>query len=241
MTGAVSRRRMLAVGAALLGVAAAGAVAASALDDASDVPAPPGPRTFGTDVVPFHGAHQAGVDTPQQAHTWFVGLDLRPGVSVDDVRRLMSVWTDDAARLAAGSPALADLESELATTPSRLTVTLGLGSGFFSRLGLEEVRPPSLKPLPSFSVDRLDGRWPPTDVLLQVGSDDVMTVSHAVRVLTRGARSFVDPVWVQRGFVRSRGVVADGTTPRNLMGQVDGTINPVAELAEMAKENQPQA
>lgn len=232
MTGAVSRRRMLAVGAALLGGAAAGAVAASALDDASDAP-PQAPGTFGTDVVPFHGAHQAGVDTPQQAHTWFVGLDLRPGVSVADVRRLMNVWTGDAARLATGSPALADLESELATTPSRLTVTLGLGSGFFSRLGLEEVRPPSLKPLPSFSVDRLDGRWPPTDVLLQVGSDDVMTVSHAVRVLTRGARSFVDPVWVQRGFVRSRGVVADGTTPRNLMGQVDGTSNPAPGSAEL--------
>jgi dye decolorizing peroxidase len=221
---------MLAAGAALLGGAAAGAVAASALEGDQ---AAPSPGTFGADLVPFHGEHQAGVDTPQQAHTWFVGLDLREGQQVPDVRRLMSLWTDDAARLAAGRPALADLEGELATTPSRLTITLGLGAGFFSALGLEEQRPQSLRPLPPFAVDRFDGRWPATDLLLQVGSDDLLTVSHAVRVLTREARSFVRPVWVQRGFVRSRGVVADGTTPRNLMGQVDGTSNPVPGTAEL--------
>lgn len=233
MTRAVSRRRMLAAGAALLGGAAAGAVAATAADALSE-PSPPSlPGAFGADVVPFHGAHQAGVETPQQSHTWFVGLDLRPGQTVADMRRLMALWTDDAVRLTAGTAALADLESELATTPSRLTITLGLGSGFFSSLDLDAQRPPSLKPLPAFAVDRLDGRWPATDVLLQIGSDDVMTVSHAVRVLTRGARSFVDPAWVQRGFVRSRGVAPAGTTPRNLMGQVDGTSNPAPGTAEL--------
>lgn len=185
--------------------------------------------------MPFHGDHQAGVDTPQQAHTWFVGLDLLPGRTVADTRRLMSVWTDAAARLTAGTPALADLEGELATSPSRLTVTLGLGPGFFQALGLEGARPPSLRPLPAFTVDRLDDRWPQTDLLLQVGSDDVMTVSHAVRVLSRQARSFVAPVWVQRGFVRSRGSVADGTTPRNLLGQVDGTSNPVPGSEDMSR------
>ncbi len=233
MTGTVSRRRMLAVGAALLGGAAAGAVAVTAADAAGGAAPQPQPTPFGADVVPFHGAHQAGVDTPQQAHTWFVGLDLRPGQTVADVRRLMALWTDDAARLTAGAPALADLERELALTPSRLTITLGLGSGFFAGLGLEAQRPPSLAPLPSFAVDRFDGAWPATDLLLQVGSDDVMTVSHAVRVLTREARSFVSPVWVQRGFVRSRGAVAEGTTPRNLMGQVDGTSNPAPGSAEL--------
>jgi dye decolorizing peroxidase len=226
---------MLAVGAALLGGAAAGAVAATAVEAGTEPAAAPAPTLFGSDVVPFHGDHQAGVDTPQQAHTWFVGLDLREGQDVRDVQRLMALWTDDAVRLTAGTAALADLEKELATSPSRLTITLGLGAGFFSALGLDDARPPTLAPLPAFPVDRLDGRWPATDLLLQIGSDDVMTVSHAVRVLTRGARSFVAPVWVQRGFVRSRHVVADGTTPRNLMGQVDGTSNPAPGTPELAR------
>lgn len=232
MSGPVSRRQVLAVGAALLGGAAAGAVAASAAQPDAE---PAVPQRFGSDVVPFHGEHQAGVDTPQQAHTWFVGLDLRAGATVGDVRRLTALWTDDAERLTSGRPALADLEAELATSPSRLTVTLGLGAGFFAALGLDDARPPSLRPLPAFSIDRLDGRWPATDLLLQVGSDDVMTVSHAVRVLTRGARSFVTPAWVQRGFVRSRGSAPDGTTPRNLMGQVDGTSNPAPGTADLAR------
>ena len=219
MTGSVSRRRML-------------AVAATTIDPVG-APQEPSAGTFGAEVVAFHGAHQAGVETPQQAHTWFVGLDLRAGQTVADGRRLMQLWTDDASRLAAGTPALADLEGELAMSPSRLTVTLGLGAGFFAALGLDEQKPPSLGPLPAFAVDRFDGRWPQTDLLLQVGSDDLMTVSHAVRVLAREARSFVEPVWVQRGFVRSRGVVAAGTTPRNLMGQVDGTSNPAAGTAEL--------
>ena len=91
---------MLAVGAALLGGAAAGAVVATAVE-AAEQPTPPEPRLFGADVVPFHGEHQAGVETPQQAHTWFVGLDLRDGQQVADVQRLMAVWTEDASRLTA--------------------------------------------------------------------------------------------------------------------------------------------
>jgi dye decolorizing peroxidase len=167
------------------------------------------------------------VETPQQAHAWFVGLDLLPGADHDAAVRLMRIWTDDAERLTGGRPALADLETELATSPARLTVTLGLGLPFFHTLGLDAQAPASLGPLPAFPIDRFDGRWPQTDLLLQVASDDVMTVSHAVRVLTRDARSLTRVVWIQRGFVPARGTKPAGTTPRNLLGQVDGTVNPV--------------
>jgi dye decolorizing peroxidase len=189
---------------------------------------------FGSEVVAFRGTHQAGVETPQQAHAWFVGLDLLPGADLDAAGRLMRVWTDDAERLTGGSAALADLEVELATSPSRLTITLGLGLPFFHALGLDAQAPSSLGPLPAFPIDRFDGRWPQTDLLLQVSSDDVMTVSHAVRVLARDARSLTRVVWIQRGFVPARGTKPAGTTPRNQLGQVDGTVNPVPGSADFA-------
>ncbi len=223
-SSSVSRRRFLTTGAALVGGAVVGAGVATAVSAGDD----PAETAFGPDVVPFHGPHQPGVATPQQAHTWFVGLDLRPEVDLAAARRLMRLWTDDASRLMSGTPPLADQEKELATSPARLTVTLGLGPAFFSRLGLDGARPPSLQPLPGFAIDRLDPRWRQTDLLLQVGGDDVLSVSHAVRILTRDARSFITSVWLQRGFLHARGSQPAGTTPRNLMGQVDGTINPDA-------------
>jgi dye decolorizing peroxidase len=225
-----TRRGALAVGAALVGGAAAGA----AVTRATDVMPVPDERTFGADLIAFHGRHQAGVETAQQAHAWFVGLDLRPGVDPDAAARLMRIWTDDAERLTGGRPALADLEAELATSPARLTITLGLGLGFFRTLALEAQAPASLGPLPSFPIDRFDGRWPQTDLLLQVASDDLVTVSHAVRVLTRDARSLTRVVWIQRGFVPARGTKPSGTTSRNLLGQVDGTVNPVPGTSDFA-------
>ena len=48
------------------------------------------------DIVPFDGAHQAGIDTPGQAHLNIIAFTLRAGITIDDVRRLMTVWTEDA-------------------------------------------------------------------------------------------------------------------------------------------------
>ena len=54
-------------------------------------------------------------------------------------------------------------------------------------------------------------------------ADDELAVRHAVRLLTKEARTFTTVRWVQHGF---RGPAGDARRPRNLMGQVDGTINP---------------
>lgn len=53
-------------------------------------------------VVPFHGAHQAGIDTDAQAHVSLVALDLRADTDRDALRRLMRLLTDDAVRLTRG-------------------------------------------------------------------------------------------------------------------------------------------
>lgn len=146
---------------------------------------------------------------------------------------LLKVWTQDAARLTAGTPALADTEPELAATPARLTVTVGLGPGVFSAADVADRQPSWLRPLPAFPIDRLDeNAWGQTDLLLQVCADDPVTVAHAVRALTKNVRSLVTVRWSQRGFRNARRSHPDGTTMRNLMGQVDGTVNPAPATEE---------
>ncbi|MBY4575953.1 peroxidase [Gordonia paraffinivorans] len=219
---ALSRRSLIAgvAGAAGLGVGAT-AIARSAESAGASV--------HGGDVIEFYGEHQAGVTTPPTAHVNYIGLDL----AADSERQarealagILRVWTEDAARLTRGAPALADSEPELARVPARLTVTVGLGPGSFTRTGLEGRRPRWLHPLPAYPIDRLDERrWPQTDLLLQICSDDPITVAHATRVLTSNVAGRIRLRWVQRGFRNARGSQDEKVTMRNLMGQVDGTVN----------------
>lgn len=221
MGSAVTRRRLIAGGAAA--VAAGAALSQSGSAQSATV------GGFGTATEPFHGDHQSGVLTAPQAHSWFVALDLAevPGRSPRDaLQAILRLWTADAARLTQGIPALADTEPELAQRPSRLTVTVGMGSALFDRVGLGGLRPPSVRELPGFPTDRLDPRWCGGDLLLHVGADDPMVVAHAGRVLLKNVRSMTTPRWRQTGFRNAYGANRPGGTMRNLMGQVDGTVNP---------------
>ncbi|WP_431930079.1 Dyp-type peroxidase [Nonomuraea jabiensis] len=211
----LTRRGLLASTAA---AAAAGVLPAPAEAQA----APPGSA-----VEPFHGPHQAGIATTPQAHAVFVGLDLRDGVGREAVARMMRLLTDDARRLSAGGPALADTEPELAVLPARLTVTFGFGPGLFDAVGLADSRPASVKALPRFSIDKLQPRWNGGDVLVQICADDPLTVAHALRMIIKDARAFTRVRWIQRGFRRAAGVQDPKLTQHNIMGQLDGTANPV--------------
>lgn len=211
----LNRRALLGGGAA--GVAGIGLGAATADHWASSSTE----AVATTAVEPFYGRHQAGIATSPQSQIAYVALDLRPGLVRDDIAGLLRIWTDDAARLTEGNPGLADTEPRLAQRPARLTITVGFGPGFFDLPGLAHRRPPWLQPLPAFPIDRLDPAFCGGDVLLQVCADETTTVSHAVRVLCKSVTSLVSVRWVQRGF---RDADA-GATPRNLMGQVDGTTN----------------
>lgn len=218
-----SRRQFL-FGGAVAGVGAVAAVGVDyALNRQSAAPAASVPLN-GAEVVPFHGIHQAGIDTDAQAHATFVALDLRGETDRDGLRRLMGLLTDDAARLTQGAPALADSEPELATSPARLTVTFGFGREFVARAN--GPAPAWLQPLPAFSIDRLRPEYSDGDLLIQIAADDPLTVAHATRMLLKDARSFASVRWTQHGFRRAYGSVAPGTTMRNLFGQVDGTTNP---------------
>ncbi len=215
-TGGFSRRRLFGGGAAVAGAAGIGWGAAAFTGHRTE-PAGRAP----TDTEPFYGEHQAGIATAPQDHAAFVALDLRPGARRADVIGILKIWTDDAARLTQGAAALGDTEPELAQRPSRLTVTVGLGPNAFTVAGAEQRRPTWLRPLPPFEIDRLEPGWCDGDFLLQICADEATAVSHAVRVLCKGVGSLVTVRWVQRGFRNAK----PGASPRNLMGQVDGTVN----------------
>lgn len=219
----LTRRQLLTGAAAGAGGVVIGAAGASAVA-ASQAPEETPPA--GTEKEPFYGVHQSGIATPAQAYATFAAYDLHAGEGRDSMTRMMRLLSDDAARLTQGVPALGDTEPELALSPSRLTVTFGFGPAFFGKVGLADQRPPSLAELPSFKIDKLDQRWNGGDVLIQICADDPIVVSHAQRMLWKDARAFVTARWLQRGFLSARGSNASGTTGRNLMGQVDGTINP---------------
>lgn len=222
----LSRRRLL-LGGVVAGLGAATAIGADlALNPGADAQAPETAAPLnGAETVPFYGAHQAGITTIPQAHATFIALDLQPGVDRDGLRRMMRILSDDAARLTQGQAALADSEPELGTVPARLTVTFGFGPEFVARAGAGDTRPGWLRPLPAFTIDRLDPAWNDGDLLLQIAADDAFTVAHAARMLLKDSRSFATVRWTQTGFRRAHGSEKPGTTMRNLFGQVDGTVN----------------
>ncbi|MEU6724009.1 Dyp-type peroxidase [Nonomuraea wenchangensis] len=216
-------------GAAVAGGATTGAPPAGA-SQAGAPPAVPSPTApagspDGGAVVPFHGPHQAGVATPPQAHAVFVAFDLRKGVGREALTRMMRLLTDDARRLTQGRPALADTEPELAALPARLSVTYGFGPGLFDTAGVGEHRPESVAALPAFKIDKLRREWSGGDLLAQICADDPLTVAHALRMIVKDARAFATVRWTQRGFRRAAHSQPGGTTQRNVMGQLDGTVN----------------
>jgi dye decolorizing peroxidase len=222
-TGGPRRRTVLLSG--LLG-AGAGVASGAAMAVAAERSRPePDPRlaAAGARVRPFRGTHQAGIVEPPPHYAAFVAFDLAEGSDRDAVRRLLTVWTDDIERLMAGRGTLTDLEPELAAVPASLTVTVGVGPGLVGLTGAEV--PGWLAPLPAFpEIDRLEDAWSGGDLLLQVCADSPTTVAHAQRRLTTSVADLATVRWVQRGFREP--FEGPGVPMRNLLGQVDGTVQP---------------
>lgn len=228
----LGRRALFTGGAAGLGIGAAlgaGLGAAGALVAQGGIAAPP--DSFGLDTVPCHGAHQAGIISAPSAHIRYTAYELRPETDVPSLARMFRILTGDIEGLTAGEAPLADPEPELATRPSRLTVTVGVGSALVDLIA-PGMRPSWLAPLPAFDRDQLGQGFDGGDLLIMVQADDLIPVSHAMRVLGRDLAGFAVPLWSQTGFRQSRGSDAEGATMRNLMGQVDGTVNPAPDAPD---------
>ncbi len=220
-----SRRQLLAGSAA---TAAAIAAAATGPGTAGAAPAP------GEGALPFHGAHQAGIATPEQERMVFAAYDVtaadRAGLAA-----LLATWTAAAERMTQGQPVAgpdglfappADTGEALDLPPSRLTVTVGFGPTLFDdRFALSGRRPEALIDLPAFPGDQLDPTRSGGDLCVQACADDAQVAFHAVHNLTRLAFGSATLRYLQTGFGRTASAGGDATTPRNLLGFKDGTDN----------------
>ncbi len=229
-TGSGPRRRAIVAG----GLGSAGAIGLAAAVRAGVAPTPEPVASSQPTTVPYHGDRQAGVTTaPQQYATW-AAADLSDGpIDRASAIRLLTIWSEDIARLTSGRGSLTDQAPELATDPHRLTVTVALGPGFFAHQDLAPLRPPWLKALPPFSIDKLEKRWSGGDVIVQVCSDSPITLAHAHRQLMTGVRTMLRPRWVQQGY-REPAAVPGWKAGRNLFGQIDGTVQPALDGSDDA-------
>jgi deferrochelatase/peroxidase EfeB len=228
-----SRRGLFATAGGVLAAAGAGlaARAADPIAKASD------------DSEAFWGAHQAGIVTPAQSHTYFAAFDLT-AAKREDVVALFRRWTDAASRLTRGQPIQSvqlnnpydqepgtvtpDSGDALALSPARLTITFGFGPGLFikdnqDRYGLAARRPEAFVDMPKFTGDQLVPAITGGDLSIQACADDPQVAFHAVRQLALVAFGVAEMRWAQTGFLSRPG---DGGTPRNLMGFKDGTQSP---------------
>ncbi len=215
-------------GAAGIAVGTSAGLAASKLGDLSTEGA------VGEATVPFHGEHQPGIETPTAAYATLTAFRLRQGTDSERLQRLLRLWSDDAALLQAGEPALADSNPELARTPASLTVTIGLGRPAFVAAGVLDKWPLSYDEIPSFENDRIEARWKDGDVFLQVSANDGNTVAHALRELTKDAMPFAQRAWQQSGW-HVAPAVNPGQSPRNLLGFREGAGNPTPGTALFAE------
>jgi deferrochelatase/peroxidase EfeB len=216
---------------------AAGGLAGAGLETAS---AAGGSAPAGGRVIPFHGAHQAGITTATAQATVHAAFDL----TARDRRELTELLAaiTGRARFLTGGGTPPDLGISAppsdsgtlgpAVVPDGLTVTVALGaSAYDRRFGLAGQKPIRLRTMETFADDDLDRDNCDGDLLLTLGADHQDTVLHALRDITRHTRGGMQLRWRISGFTfppRPSG------TPRNLFGFKDGIANPdVTSAASM--------
>ncbi|MFE9422480.1 Dyp-type peroxidase [Kitasatospora sp. NPDC006697] len=223
-TGFGRRRALFAAGAVLAGGLGAGADELARGDrPAGRTAAAPPPA-----AIPFHGARQAGVTTPQQPATQLFALDL-PQTSAAADRQTLRAVLDGLSRALAAAAADSPPDPRLqGGAASRLSSLVGVGPALAARLGLQV--PAGLAELPAFPGDRLDPARSGGDLLLQLCAADRWTLTVTAELAAAAAQSAgATARWSQSGFLAP---VPPGSTPRNLFGYKDGTANPDRAAAE---------
>ena len=231
--GAVSRRRLFAyTGAVGAGGLAAGGAAGYALTARPAVSASASglvpEAAAGDQRLAFHGPHQSGIEAPAQSQGWLAAFDLKPGTTIAHVRDLLRQWTAiGAAALAARPLPGGDDAMAYGRGPASVSVTVGFGASLLTKIGLGHQSPRALAPLPAFLNDALDPAASDGDLAVVVAADDGLVAVHALRALQRAAAATCVDRWQVNGFADAAGALPSPTaTPRNLMGQLDGTGNP---------------
>ncbi|MFI6166267.1 Dyp-type peroxidase [Nocardia sp. NPDC051052] len=228
-TSRVGRRQILG-GAGLLGFGvAAGAVAATLTHTPSAIDRQ---HSAALAARGFAGAHQPGIADRAPAHLLFTAFDLpvdTPVATHDGLRSLLRAWSDTATTLMTGNSA-DNHHLAAGLGPAGLVITIGLGASALAKAGLDTDIPQALEPLPAFPGDALDPAHGAGDLGLQVCAEDPVIAFAATHAMTATAASTFGarPRWSQRGFLRTAAAADQpDATPRNLMGQIDGTDNPI--------------
>ena len=225
-TGALSRRSLFAYTGAVGAAGIAGGV--GAVVSGSDAPAAASSAAVGDEQLAFYGTHQPGIAAPAQTQGWLTAFDLKPGATLAQVKVLFQQWTAIAATTMAGrSLSSGDDAMAYRRGPSGLSVTIGVGASLLTKLGLEDRIPKALDPLPAFLNDALVPAASDGDLCVLVGANDGLVAAHTLRALQRAAAARCTNRWQVNGFADAAGSMPSPTsTPRNLMGQLDGTGNP---------------
>ena len=184
-------------------------------------------------AVPFHGYHQAGILPKPQQQTIVVSFNVT-AEGRGELTELLQTLTDRARFLTAGgTPPPVGITGPPSDSgilgptvvPDGLTVTVGLGASLFDgRYGLADRIPAHLTTMQPFPNDILDPAQCQGDLSLQLSAGSADTVLHALRDITKNTRGGMQVLWRIDGF--SSPPRPAGTTPRNLMGFMDGIANP---------------
>ncbi len=181
----------------------------------------------------FDGGHQPGVVDRPPAILRFLAFDLTPAAATRvGLRSALQLLSRTGRAVMAGSlpPEVAAIAAGLG--PAGVTVSIGIGASGLSAAGLDV--PPALRPLPSFPTDRLRPERSGGDLGVQLCGTDPLAVAVASRALIGSVPGLLRPRWSQGGFLRGSAATDPAATPRNLMGQLDGTDNPTGARQSLA-------
>jgi deferrochelatase/peroxidase EfeB len=219
----------------------AGGYAAASSFAGHSTPTSQGDAVARLPAVPFHGRHQAGILPHPQQQTAVASFNVT-AESRSQLTELFQTLTDRVRFLTAGGtpppvgvtgpPSDSGVLGPVVVADG-LTVTVGVGASLFDeRYGLAEHIPANLTTMTPFPNDILDPAQCQGDLSLQLSAGSADTVLHALRDITKNTRGGMQVLWRIDGF--SSPPRPAGTTPRNLMGFMDGIANPgVNDPAQM--------
>lgn len=244
MTWNVDRRSLLtgaaagAVGGALAAAPLLGPVAEAATSSGAE----PGTGSTTLPAVPFHGAHQAGILTPAPPAGSFAVFDLTATSTAELVQLFKELTVQARLLTAGGTPPDLGVASPPADSgvlgpvipADGLTITVGLGASVFDRrFGLAGAKPVHLTPMRTFPDDNLDPAQTHGDVLIQLCAGNQDTVVHALRIIAKNTRGWMQLRYKIDGFIAPPRPTG---SPRNLFGFKDGTGQPPVEDAAVADQ-----
>jgi dye decolorizing peroxidase len=232
----VDRRRFLRASAVTAGGAAAGAVVGVLADRAvrgeREQDADRSGQVRSLDPVPYFGRHQPGIAGRAPSALRFAAYDLRTASTRADVRALLQRVGSAAASMMSGRWIAEQGDVAAGLRPDGLTITVGLGGAAVQAVG--HPVPEQLRPLPVFRGDELVPARSGGDLAIQICAADEQLVVSATRAMERIVGGAARVRWVQRGFLPGSALVNATETPRNLMGQHDGTDNPTGSKLDLA-------